>query len=205
MIEKIDLLKQLKHLYHPGKDPAVVDVPQINFLMIDGLGDPNHSIEYQEALEGLFSLAYTLKFAFKKAEGIDFGVLPLEGLWWVDDMRLFNIEAKSDWYWTMMIAQPDGITSEWVERARTEAIRKKKECSALERIRFESYAEGLSVQLMHTGPFAEEGPNIARLHDFIKLQGCELRGKHHEIYLSDFRRTAPEKLKTVIRQPMQFG
>jgi hypothetical protein len=203
MVEKIDLLKQLKHLYHPGKDPSVVDVPAMNFLMIDGHGDPNHAIEYQEAMEGLFSLAYTIKFDYKRAEGNDYGVLPAEGLWWVDDMSLFSIEDKSDWYWTMMIAQPDFITQEWVERGRKKALQKKKDCAALEKIRFESYAEGLSVQLMHSGQFAEEGPNIARLHDYIKMQGCELRGKHHEIYLSDFRRTAPEKLKTIIRQPMQ--
>jgi hypothetical protein len=202
MTEKIDLLIQLRHLYSPGKDPVVVDVPEMNFLMIDGHGDPNQSAEYQAALEGLFSLSYTLKFAYKKAVGVDYGVMPAEGLWWVEDMRLFSTTDKSSWDWTMMIAQPDFITADWVERSRVDAL-KKKANPALEKIRFETYAEGLSVQLMHKGPFAAEGPNIARLHDYIEQHDCQMNGKHHEIYLSDFRRTAPEKLKTVIRQPMQ--
>ena len=202
MAEKIDLLKQMKHLYNPPKDPVAVEVPPLNFLMIDGHGDPNTSTAYQKAVEGLFSLAYTLKFALKKAEGIDFGVLPPEGLWWVEDMSLFSAEDKSSWDWTMMIAQPDFITRDWVERARSEAL-KKKGLPVLEQIRFEGYTEGLCAQLMHIGPYAAEGPNIARLHNFIIQQGCERNGKHHEIYLSDVRRTAPEKLKIVIRQPMK--
>jgi hypothetical protein len=202
MAEKIDLLKQMKPLYSPGKDPVVVDVPEMNFLMIDGHGDPNSSPEYQAALEGLFSLAYTLKFAYKKAEGVDYGVMPAEGLWWVEDMRLFTSHDKSNWDWTMMIAQPDFISAEWVERARSAAV-KKKDLPALSKIRFEAYSEGLSMQLMHIGPFAAEGPNIARIHACIEQQGYELHGKHHEIYLSDFRKATPEKLRTVIRQPMR--
>lgn len=202
MAYKIDLLKQLKHLYNPAKNPEVVDVPAMNFLMIDGHGDPNCSVAYQEAIEGLFSLSYTLKFAYKKAEGIDYRVMPAEGLWWVEDIRTFKMANKSAWDWTMMIAQPDFISADWVERARSETI-KKKANPALVKIRFEAYVEGPAVQLMHLGPFAEEGPNIARLHAFIEQQGCEPGGKHHEIYLSDFRKTAPERLRTVIRQPMK--
>ncbi len=202
MPEKIDLLKRWKHLYSPPREPVVVEVPPINFLMIDGQGDPNVTLLYQEAVEGLFSLAYTLKFALKKAGGVDYGVLPAEGLWWVEDMAAFSLEDKAAWEWTMMIAQPEFVTVEWVERARAEAL-KKKGLPALERIRFETYAEGTAAQMMHIGPYADEGPNIARLHAFIAEQGGQLRGKHHEIYLSDVRRSAPEKLRTVIRQPFE--
>lgn len=141
MPEKIDLLKRWKHLYSPPREPVVVEVPPINFLMIDGQGDPNVTLLYQEAVEGLFSLAYTLKFALKKAGGVDYGVLPAEGLWWVEDMAAFSLEDKAAWEWTMMIAQPEFVTVEWVERARAEAL-KKKGLPALERIRFETYAEG---------------------------------------------------------------
>jgi hypothetical protein len=202
MAEKFELIKQLKHLYNAPKDPIVVEVPPLNFLMIDGHGDPNQSPTYQEAVEGIFSLAYTLKFAIKKAEGIDYSVLPLEGLWWVEDMDLFSIEDKSNWDWTMMIAQPEFVNLKWVDRARVDAF-KKKGLAVLDRIRFEPYVEGLSAQLMHTGPYAAEESNIVRLHKFIIQQGCERSGKHHEIYLSDVRRTAPEKLRTIIRQPMK--
>ena len=199
---KLDWKKDCKELYFPPARPVIVDVPPVNYLMIDGHGDPNTSQVYKEAVEALFSLAYTLKFAIKKAEGVDYAVYPSEGLWWTPDMADFSTSRKQDWDWTMMIAQPEVVSGEWVERARAEAL-KKKGLPMLERVRFETYHEGLSAQLMHTGPYAAEGPNIARLHEFIAAQGGTLRGKHHEIYLSDFRRTAPEKLKTVIRQPME--
>lgn len=202
MPEKLDLLKRWKHLYSSPREPVVVEVPPINFLMIDGHGDPNVTPLYQEAVEGLFSLAYTLKFALKKAGGVDYGVMPAEGLWWVKDMAAFSLEDKAAWEWTMMIAQPEFVTAEWVEQARAEAL-KKKGLPALERIRFETYAEGTAAQMMHIGPYADEGPNIVRLHAFIAAQGGRLRGKHHEIYLSDVRRSAPEKLRTVIRQPFE--
>lgn len=174
----------------------------MNFLMIDGEGDPNHNPVYSAALEALFSLAYTLKFALKKAGAGDFSVFPAEGLWWTEDMAKFTSEDKSNWLWTMMIAQPEPVTAQWVEQARGDALTKKG-LPALERIRFESFIEGRCVQMMHTGPFSAEGPNIARVHAFIAEQGAQRIGRHHEIYLSDFRRTAPDKLKTVIRQP--FG
>ncbi len=202
MTEKIDLLKQWKHLYQPPRNPVVVDVPPLNYLMIDGHGDPNRSAEYQAAVEGLYSLAYTIKFAVKKTDGIDYGVLPPEGLWWVEDMSKFSFEDKESWDWTMMIAQPEFVTPERVEQSRSEA-RKKKGLAVLEKIRFERYEEGLVSQLMHIGPYSAEGPSVARLHAFIAEQGRTLSGKHHEIYLSDVRRTAPEKLRTVIRQPMR--
>ena len=200
MTEKLDWKKDLKSLYFPPANPVTVDVPAATFLMLDGHGDPNHSARYQAVVETLFSLAYTIKFALKKAEGVDYAVFPLEGLWWVEDMRQFSVEAKDNWDWTMMIAQPQVVSADWVEAGRREAL-KKKGLPLLEQVRFESYAEGCSAQLMHVGPYAAEAPNIARLHAYIAAQKGETNGKHHEIYLSDVNRTAPEKLKTVIRQP----
>ena len=197
--------KQYKSLYFPPAKPVMVDVPPMNFLMIDGHGDPNTSPAYQAAIEALFTFSYTLKFAIKKASKVEFAVSPPEGLWWTGDMAAFTTAHKEDWDWTMMIAQPEPVTAAWVERARGEAMKKKKDpalAGTLARVRFERFAEGRAAQVMHTGPFANEGPVIAALHEFITSQGCVLSGRHHEIYLSDFRRAAPEKLKTVIRQPV---
>lgn len=199
-MDKLDWKKTHKTLYAPPASPVVVDVPPLNFLMIDGQGDPNNNPVYANALEALFSLAYTLKFAIKKASGVDFAVFPAEGLWWTEDMADFTTLDKSNWQWTMMIAQPKIVTVDEVEQARAAALKKKGQPD-IARVRFERYAEGRAAQLMHSGPFSAEGPNIQRLHAFIQAQGGILTGKHHEIYLSDFRRTAPEKLKTVIRQP----
>lgn len=199
---KIDLKKQLKHLYNPSqKEVSVVDVPPMNFLMIDGQGDPNTSEAYQQAIEALFSVSYTLKFMIKKGEAaIDYAVMPLEGLWWAEDMTQFSAENKDAWLWTAMIMQPEYVTEKLFEDAKEQAA-KKKDLPALSLIRFEPFHEGKAAQIMHIGPYAEEGPTIEKIHHFIKQQGGELRGKHHEIYLGDPRRTAPERLKTVIRQP----
>jgi len=201
MTDKLDWKKDLKHLYFPPANPVTLEVPPLNYLMLDGHGNPNESAHYQAVVEALFSLAYTLKFAIKKAGGSEYAVYPAEGLWWVEDMGEFSVADKQNWDWTMMIAQPDFVSAEWVEKARQEAL-KKKGLALLEQVRFETYTEGLSAQLMHTGPYADEAPNIARLHAYIQVQvGGTLALKHHEIYLGDVRKTAPEKLKTVIRQP----
>ena len=201
-MEKRDYKKLLKHLYNPGKKDIVeVDVPAMNYLMIDGQGNPNDSVEYSQALEALYLVSYTLKFAVKKGElAIDYGVMPLEGLWWADDMRVFTADNKAAWKWTMMIMQPDFITASMVQDAIAN-VEKKKNPAALPLLRFESYADGKSAQIMHIGPFSEEGPVIERLHRHIESVS-NLRAKHHEIYLSDIRRAAPEKWKTIIRQPM---
>ena len=202
-MEKVDFKKQLKHLYRPpAKNAVAVEVPVMNFLMLDGEGDPNSAPAYGEAVEALYAVAYALKFMIKKGpQAVDYGVLPLEGLWWVEDMRQFSVENKSAWQWTMMIMQPDYVTRELYEAALVQVEAKKKP-PALGKIRLESYAEGLSAQIMHSGPYAAEAPTIEKLHQFIADQGYQRRGKHHEIYLGDPRRTAPERLKTVIRQPM---
>ena len=202
-MKKIDLKKQWKHLYEakPGAI-VVVDVPQLTYLMVDGEGDPNTSKAFQEAIEALYSLSYTLKFTLKKSpRAIDYGVMPLEGLWWADDPRDFCLADKSRWKWTAMIVQPEFIARAQVDEA-FEQVRKKKNPAALDRVRFETLTEGASAQVLYLGPFADEGPTIQRMHDFIHAAGKELRGKHHEIYLSDPRRTAPAKLKTILRQPM---
>lgn len=204
MATKRDYKKELKHLYAPSKkDFSVVTVPPLQFLMIDGRGNPNTTTAYSEAVETLYALSYTLKFMSKKDPGIDYVVMPLEGLWWVPEMAEFSVEDKDAWWWTSMIMQPDHITPEMVAAA-TEETRRKKNPVALDRVRFETYHEGLSVQIMHIGPFADEAPTLERLHhEYIPANGYVMTGKHHEIYLSDPRRTAPEKLKTVLRQPVQ--
>lgn len=200
---KIDFKKKLKHLYQPSaKEVARVEVPAMNYLMIDGEGDPNTSQAFKNAVEALYSLSFTLKFMVKKgASSMDYGVMPLEGLWWVDDMSAFTVAEKARWKWTAMIMQPDVITKELVSVAIAE-VRKKKNLAALPHVRFERWPEGVCAQIMHIGPFTEEGPTVGKLHQFIDACGCKRIGKHHEIYLSDIRKADPKTWKTVIRQPM---
>ncbi len=199
---KRDFKKELKHLYGPSKKEfSVVDVPPMNFLMIDGHGDPNDNPDFQEGMDALYGMAYTIKFALKP-QGIEYVVPPSEGLWWMEDMSEFSVETKDRWQWTLMIMQPDEVTQEIVAAAQGELARKK-DPPALSRLRYERYHEGLSVQIMYLGAYADEGPTIARMHEFIRENGYDFNGKHHEIYLGDPRRTAPEKLKTVIRQPVK--
>ncbi len=202
-MEKIDLKKSLKYLYAPSaKAFSLVDVPAMNFIMIDGHGNPNTSEEYAQSLQALYTAAYTLKFKIKKELSVDYPVMASEGLWWTEDMRDFSVARKEDWNWTMMIMQPEIVTPQLFTLAVEEAIKKKGE-SSLKKLRLECYHEGLATQIMYFGAYAEEGPTIARLHQFIDESGYVRYGKHHEIYLSDPRRTAPEKLRTVIRQPMR--
>lgn len=201
-MSKLDWKKDLKYLYGGAVGKmAIVDVPPMNYLMIDGKGDPNHSPAYQEAVEALYSLSYTLKFALKK-DGTEYSVMPLEGLWWAESMLDFSLGKKENWLWTMMIAQPECVTAAHVDETQT-ALVTKKGLAALDKVRFETYHEGTAVQVMYVGAYADEGPTIAALHAFARENGFELFGKHHEIYLGDPRRTAPEKLKTVIRQPVR--
>jgi hypothetical protein len=202
MPTRIDLRKELKHLYNPSsKQIAIVDVPEMNFLMIDGQGDPNTSVAYRDAVEALFAVSYTLKFMIKKSESpVDYAVMPLEGLWWVEDMTQFRMHNKDAWKWTSMIMQPEYVTAELFQET-LKRVRKKKDLPALSGMRFESFHEGQAAQILYFGAYADEGPTIEGIHRFITEQGHRLRGRHHEIYLSDPRRTAPEKLKTVIRQP----
>jgi hypothetical protein len=204
-VEKLDLKKTLKFLYDAKPEPRMVEVPPLQFLMVDGAGDPNTAAEYAEAVGALYSLGYTLKFKAKKELGVDYPVMALEGLWWADDMHDFSVARKADWKWTMMLSTPDFVTPELVEAARAEAGRKKPS-AALNRLRFATFTEGLAGQVMHTGPYAAEAPTIQRLHEFIHGQGYTFDGleqKHHEIYISDPRRSVPEKMNTIIRQAVR--
>ena len=201
----LDYKKELQHLYRPStKEFVVVDVPPMKFLMIDGHGDPNTAQEYADAVEALYAVAYRLKFMSKQESGTNYVVPPLEGLWWAEDMETFTTHRdKSAWDWTMMIMQPEWITQEMFEQAVAQ-VAKKKDLPALPRLRLETYHEGPSAQIMHVGSYDDEGPVLARLHtEFIAENGYEEAGKHHEIYLSDPRKVAPEKLKTILRQPIR--
>jgi hypothetical protein len=200
---KVDLKKELKQLYQSSaKEVVQVEVPALQFLMIDGTGDPNTSREYSDAVEALFSVSYTAKFMVKKGtQGIDYAVMPLEGLWWSDDMSSFIDNDRSKWKWTMMILQPDFVQEELIRTAIAEVARKKS-LPATNALRLETFEEGSCAQILHMGPFSEEGPTIQKVHAFIEARTA-LAGKHHEIYLSDIRRAAPAKWKTIIRQPME--
>ncbi len=203
-MEKVDYRKTMKEFYNPPHKPVIVDVPELQYLMIDGKGYPGTSQEYQDAVEALYPVAYTLRFAIKKAGILDYKVMPLEGLWWAEDIEAFTIDNRKDeWLWTSMIMQPHAVTHERYQEA-VEQVTKKKNPVALLKMRLEIYHEGLSVQIMHIGSYSKEGPSIEKMHQYAFDQGYELRGKHHEIYLSDPRRTAQEKLRTVIRQPIKL-
>ena len=167
-MEKIDLKKKLKQLYQPSAKQVVeVDVPAFQFLMIDGEGDPNTSQEYAQAVEALFSVSYTVKFMVKKQpHGIDYAVMPLEGLWWADDMSVFTANDKSKWKWTMMIMQPEFVARAAIDAAVAE-VKRKKALPAVSKLRLESFTEGACAQILHVGPFSEEGPTIQKVHDFI--------------------------------------
>lgn len=201
-MDKIDYKSQLKHLYRPSaKRVDKVDVPEMQFIMIDGAGAPGGS-SYSEAIEALFTVSYTIKFMVKRElELMDYGVMPLEGLWWAEDMTDFITRKKDSWLWTMMIMQPDCVNLELFETAR-DRIRQKKNLPSLDGLRFTTFSEGTVAQTLHVGPFDDEGPTVERVHAFIAETEQELRGKHHEIYLSDIRRAAPKNWKTIIRQPM---
>jgi hypothetical protein len=201
-MEKIDLKKQLKVFYNPtANEVTLIDVPKMNFIMIDGKGAPE-SAQFAGSIQALYPIAYTIKFDKKKTEGTDFAVMGMEGLFWAKDMKVFMPETadRKEWQWTLMIIQPDFVTKADFIKAK-EAAKKKKDNPYIDNVRFESFSEGKAAQIMHIGPYSAEGPNIQRLHQKIAEIGGKLSGKHHEIYLSDPRRVAPQKMKTVIRQP----
>lgn len=192
----------LKRVNQALAAPGIMDVPPLQFLMIDGHGDPNHSALYEEALAALYALAYGIKFACKRRDpALDFKVPALEGLWWADDMTHFTMHDRTLWRWTMLLALPENVVEADLVAAVADAERKGK-TTAVRRVRLEAFHEGLCAQVLHVGPYSAEPPTIERLHAYIAEQGYQRRGKHHEIYLGDPRRTAPEKLKTIIRQPI---
>jgi hypothetical protein len=203
-MEKRDLKKEYAEFYTMKKNELrMVDVPEFSYLMIDGRGNPNTSLEYQQAVEALYGLSYAIKFKIKKGgTDIDYGVMPLEGQWWTENMADFSTDRKEDWLWTMAILQPSFVDGSLVEVCRRE-VEEKKDLPALEKIRFAPFRDGRSAQILHLGPYADEAPTIEKLHEFIEDQGLARSGKHREIYLNDPRRTAGDKLKTIIRQPVR--
>jgi hypothetical protein len=191
-------------LYRARQTPELVEVPELSFLMLDGRGDPNTSTRFQDAVQALYAVSYGLKFGLKRTSGLDYRVSPLEGLWWSDDVNSFVNEDKSAYEWTLMIRQPPEATAELVEQAIAAAALKRK-LPALGGLRFETFEEGLAAQILHLGPYSAEGPTIEKLHAFIAAHGLGFDGRrrrHHEIYLGDPRRSAPERLRTIIRQPV---
>lgn len=201
-MDKIDLKKIHQRLYNPPRKAESVKVPAFQFLMIDGIGS-TESRTFGQSVEALFGVSYKAKFLCKKQLSQDYVVMPLEGLWWADDMEAFAAGDKENWKWTLMIRQPDFVTGEHIKTAKQELLQKKSLPHAGQ-LRLESFREGLAAQLLHIGPFSEEGPNIQKLHALIAEEGGHfdgLRQKHHEIYLSDFRKVAPEKMRTILRQP----
>lgn len=203
-MEKTDFRKLRKELYSPSaKNFTIVDVPPMRYLMIDGAGNPNTSQDYKNALEALYAVSYTLKFISKSKHGKDYVIPPLEGLWWANDMSEFTTGNKDAWLWTMMIMQPDWITPEMIVGT-IETVRRKSNKCSLPLLRQEALFEGRSVQIMHVGSYDDEAPVLARLHhEFMPHNGLNFNGKHHEIYISDPRKTAANKLKTVLRQPVK--
>lgn len=202
-MEKVDFKKELDFLYKPtSKEFSIVTVPPLKYLMVDGEGDPNTSPDYAAAIEALYSVSYALKFMSKKDLGQDYVVPPLESLWWADDMSAFAKRRKASWKWTAMIMVPDWITKAMVKQA-VKSVGEKKENATLAELRHETLKEGKSVQILHIGPYDKEGPMLNRMHnEFMPANSLTFNGKHHEIYMSDPRKVAPEKLRTVVRQPV---
>jgi hypothetical protein len=203
-METLDFKKLRKDLYSPKPGViSLVRVPRLHFLMVDGKGDPRTSITCQRAIEALYTTTYTSKFSVRTAWAKDFTVAPLEGLWWSDEMDNFALMRADEWRWTMMIALPDWITSTMVRDA-IAAAGVKKPTLDLSGLRREAFAGSLAVQTMYVGPYDEEGPTVSEMHEhYLPDHRLAPHGKHHEIYLGDPRRTAPEKLRTILRQPVK--
>jgi len=199
-MDKLDFKQQYKCLYSAKEKPAMVDVPVLNFVMVDGEGDPNTAPAFPQAIEALYAISYTIKFMLKKTgEFPDYAVPPLEGLWWMGGEDVFDFEDRHNWKWTAMIMQPEFVTKK-IFNDGLKIAKEKKELPALGSMRLEKWKEGPAAQVLHVGPYSAEQTTIATLHEFIKATGYVPQGKHHEIYLGDPRKTAPEKLKTIIRQ-----
>lgn len=202
-MDKVDFKKELGSYQAKHNDFQIVDVPKLQYLMVDGHGDPNTSQEFKDAILALYPVAYKLKFASKLQLGKDYTVMPLEGLWWADDMSTFTTARdKSQWDFTLMIMQPDWITQDMFQKA-VAKVAEKNPPAWLDKVRFEEMDEGKSAQTLHIGSFDDEATVLAKMHsEFIPANNLQMTGKHHEIYLSDFRRVAPERLRTILRQPV---
>lgn len=201
---RYDIKRELKQCYAPrNRDWALVDVPAQRFIAVDGSGDPNTSAAYARAVEALYTVAYTIKFASKRTLDRDFVVGPLEGLWWSDRPEVFTARDKDAWQWRMLISQPDWITEDFIDDAKQTALAKKG-LPAIADVRYEPMHEGLCAQVLHIGPYDDEGPILAELHgEYLAANNLRMTGHHHEVYLGDPRRSAPAKLRTVLRQPVE--
>ena len=199
--------REYKKLYSPSsKEVELIDVPEFNFIIIDGAIEkgktPGNSPSFAEAVEALYGLSYALKFMTKKRNDnpVDYSVMPLEGLWWVEDKN-FDIKIKDNWFWSVRILQPDFITRDMFEQAKI-AVKKKKNNPSIDKTVFSKFKEGISVQIMHIGPYTTEPETVAKMDSFIEKNGYKFNGIHHEIYLSDPRKAQPEKMKTILRHPV---
>jgi hypothetical protein len=201
-MSKKDLSRELQSLYFPSpRAPVIVDVPAMTYFMVNGKGNPNRGREFPNAMAALYGVAYTLKFSLKE-ERRPFIIMPVEALWWTAGSSSFDSKRKSGWAWTAMLASPEKIRRSDFDKAVRQASAKKPDVH-YNAVRMETWKEGRSAQILHIGPYAAEQPTIERLHAFLRAEGFRPRGKHHEIYLGDPRRTAPERLRTVVRQPVE--
>jgi hypothetical protein len=201
-VKKFDLKKEYSSLYNPSsKKVEILEIPELKFIMIDGVGDPN-SLAFQNAVQSLYNLSYTTKFSLKFERGLDYPVMALEGLWWVKEKsgEFFDLNARDRWNWTLMIMQPPFMTEKILQETVDKLRQKGKQ---VDKFRLENFREGLSAQIMHVGPYSTESRTIEKIRDFIKENSYGINGKHHEIYMGDPRRTAPSRLKTILRQPIK--
>jgi hypothetical protein len=212
-VKMLDLKKDLKYLYAPSaKKVEIVAVPCLQFAMIDGAiekgSEPGKSQSFADSTQALYNISYTLKFMLKKRKtnAIDFPVMALEGLWWVED-GVFDIAVKDNWFYTLMILQPDVITEEVFAEGLEQVRKKKGDSFFLAKLRLEKFEEGVCMQTMHIGPYATEPATVERMRAFALENGYQdrvgLGGKHHEIYLGDPRKADPAKLKTLLRHPLE--
>lgn len=214
---KLDYKKEFKDLYMPKRKPTLIDVPTMNFIMVDGRGNPNDKDgEYQSAVELLYGLSYTIKMSkmgnYQPKGYFEYVVPPLEGLWWMKDCKI-DLTNKDKLYWTSMIRQPEFVTKEVFQWACSEIIKKKPHLD-ISKVQFKTFTEGLCVQIMHIGPYDDEPKTVAQIENYIEsnnlrnaistVQSDGTIRRHHEIYLSDPRKTSPEKLKTVLRHPVEY-
>jgi hypothetical protein len=207
-MQKLDLKKDFKYLFAASaKALQLVEVPRLNFLRIDGAIEPGHgpsdSPRFAENMQALYGAAYTLKFMFKQRpeHPIDYPVMTLEGLWWVEDGR-FDIQIKDNWFYTVQIIQPECVTPDLFAEALAKLRKKKGNMEAFSRLRLEPFHEGLSVQMLHIGPYAAEPATVEKMDAYIQAESLQKTGKHHEIYLGNPLLADPSKLKTILRHPV---
>jgi hypothetical protein len=202
--QKLDLKQQFEHLYAASPDSSrLLEVPPLLYLMVDGVGDPNTSVGFQLAIESLYAVAYRMKHTLGRADRpVDYPVMPLEGLWWADDPSSFSSGRRDGWKWTLMSMVPDLVSLELFGQTIAE-LQKRRPRALLDQVRLERLCEGTCAQTLHLGPYANVPATIARLHAYVKERQCDLRGRHHEIYLDDPKRIPAERLRTIIRQPVE--